>query len=510
MKGGDLSNSAVRRFRAAFLIMVLLGAFIGASIPASANFHLMKIREVYAGGPDTPGAQFVELQMTSAGQTQVQGHSVRIYDSSGAVVSTFTFNSPVASSANGSSILVATPAAVTAFGVAADLSMTPVIPALGGKVCFVGVDCVSWGSYVDSDTGTPFNTYDGLVPGASAFRFGSDSGNSASDFRHAAPTPRNNAGNTTTAVCCTLGFTVTSVLVNESDGSVNLDVVRSGNTSDAVSVDYATGNGTALAGSDFTATSGTLNFASGETSKTINVSIASDPEEYSENFFVRLRSLSSGFFTSPDALVTIQGEFSPTAPTPPQNLVVVGGQNKITLTWEASAADGGAPVTNYRIYRGATSGNLSVLTTIGNALAYVDSPLPAGITGYYQVTALNSAGESAPSNEASATTNPPPPQPPSAPLNPRAEPSLGLVTVTWDSPESIGSSPITQYQVQTRAQGATGWNHLAYVNGETTTYVHDNCRLLVERFCQYRIRAFNSVGAGPFSTPVVEALGTKL
>ena len=43
-----------------------------------------------------------------------------------------------------------------------------------------------------------------------------------------------------------------------------------------MSVNYATGNGTATAGSDYTATSGTLNFAIGQTNATFTVPIIND------------------------------------------------------------------------------------------------------------------------------------------------------------------------------------------------------------------------------------------
>jgi hypothetical protein len=53
-------------------------------------------------------------------------------------------------------------------------------------------------------------------------------------------------------------------------------VTRSGDTAPAVQVDFATQDGTAHAGIDYTATSGTLNFGPGETMKTVAVPILSN------------------------------------------------------------------------------------------------------------------------------------------------------------------------------------------------------------------------------------------
>ncbi len=61
-----------------------------------------------------------------------------------------------------------------------------------------------------------------------------------------------------------------------------------------VSVNYATANGAALSGSDYVSASGTLNFAPGETTKTIDVGIIGDTAgETDENFFLNLSNASS-------------------------------------------------------------------------------------------------------------------------------------------------------------------------------------------------------------------------
>ncbi|MFN2623250.1 MAG: Calx-beta domain-containing protein [Chthoniobacterales bacterium] len=93
----------------------------------------------------------------------------------------------------------------------------------------------------------------------------------------------------------TIQFTSPTYSVNENAGSVSVTVVRSGGVQLAVSADYATSNGTAQAPSDYTATSGTLTFASGETQKTINVPINDDAlVEGNETFNVTLSNPSAG------------------------------------------------------------------------------------------------------------------------------------------------------------------------------------------------------------------------
>ena len=77
--------------------------------------------------------------------------------------------------------------------------------------------------------------------------------------------------------------------VNEAAGTATFTVTLSAASGLAVSVNYATSNGTATAGADFTTTSGTLNFAAGVTSQTITVSILNDSVfEQSEDFNVLL------------------------------------------------------------------------------------------------------------------------------------------------------------------------------------------------------------------------------
>ena len=63
-----------------------------------------------------------------------------------------------------------------------------------------------------------------------------------------------------------------------------------------MSVDYATADGTAKAGEDYTAVSGTLSFAAGETEKTVHVPILDDEvDEGREQFEMRLSNESGAY-----------------------------------------------------------------------------------------------------------------------------------------------------------------------------------------------------------------------
>ncbi|MBI4324350.1 MAG: hypothetical protein HY674_03725, partial [Chloroflexi bacterium] len=74
----------------------------------------------------------------------------------------------------------------------------------------------------------------------------------------------------------TLSFSAPAYTINENDGSATITVTRSGGDNGAVSVDYATEDGTALDGADYTGRTGTLSFLSGQTSKTFTIPIRED------------------------------------------------------------------------------------------------------------------------------------------------------------------------------------------------------------------------------------------
>ncbi|BBO31529.1 carbohydrate-binding domain-containing protein [Lacipirellula parvula] len=88
-----------------------------------------------------------------------------------------------------------------------------------------------------------------------------------------------------TAVPGVLALGTSLITVNEAAGTVSIPVVRTGGSDGTVGLRYTTVNATALAGSDYTAKSGLVVFAPGETTKSIVVPITDDLlDEISETF----------------------------------------------------------------------------------------------------------------------------------------------------------------------------------------------------------------------------------
>lgn len=81
---------------------------------------------------------------------------------------------------------------------------------------------------------------------------------------------------------------------NYEGGIMTFTVTLSAPLNSAFTVDFATADYEAFAGEDYVATSGTLTFAPGETTKTFTVQIiADDVEEYDEQFYIQLSNPSA-------------------------------------------------------------------------------------------------------------------------------------------------------------------------------------------------------------------------
>ena len=105
-----------------------------------------------------------------------------------------------------------------------------------------------------------------------------------------------------------VGISVADARVEEGAGAVlAFAVTLERAAGGAVTVDYATSDGTAQAGVDYTATSGTLTFDAGDTEKTVEVPVLDDShDEGDEALTLRLSNASGGRLADAEATGTIE------------------------------------------------------------------------------------------------------------------------------------------------------------------------------------------------------------
>ncbi len=128
------------------------------------------------------------------------------------------------------------------------------------------------------------------------------------------------------------------------------------------------------------------------------VATTQDPvSAYGGNVYTyRVTTINSTGSGSPPSTVTV--------PQSPTGLVATAGNAQVSLSWSAPSSNGGSAITGYNVYRGTTAGGeSSVPVATVTTSTYADTGLTNGQTYYYTVKAVNSAGTSAASNEASAT-----------------------------------------------------------------------------------------------------------
>jgi hypothetical protein len=120
-------------------------------------------------------------------------------------------------------------------------------------------------------------------------------------------------------------FSASSYSVNEDAGLITITVTRTGSTASSASVSYSTADVSAVTGSDYNGTSGTLSFAAGETSKSFTVRILDDTvTESNETFRVALSGPTNVSAGSPTtATVTIVDNDKARGRKTPRGIVTV-------------------------------------------------------------------------------------------------------------------------------------------------------------------------------------------
>ncbi|NJN66946.1 MAG: hypothetical protein HC884_09620 [Chloroflexaceae bacterium] len=162
--------------------------------------------------------------------------------------------------------------------------------------------------------------------------------------------------------------------VSEAAGSIRLKVQRTSGSAGSVTVRYDTFDGSAAAGSDYTAASGTLTFAAGETSRSIVVPVRNDPMvEGNENLLIVLSNVTGGASLGSRSLAVLtilDDDASPDG----SGIIHIR-----TATVMVNEADGSATITVERT--GGSAGNVMVRyeTLDETAMAGSDYPYWTGM-----------------------------------------------------------------------------------------------------------------------------------
>jgi len=182
----------------------------------------------------------------------------------------------------------------------------------------------------------------------------------------------------------------------------------------------------------------------------------------------------------------------------PAGLVAKGGPGFIFLNWTAPVNVGIPPLTQYAIYRGTSSGGYgSPLSTFGsNTATYNDTTATPGTQYFYVIKAINTAGSSPASDEATAEATTSAQSVPGAPTDLQAVGHSGYVILTWAAPANAGNPSFTQYYVY-RGATAGSLTILAYVPAGTLTY-NDTTASPGNPYV-YVVKAVNTFGSSPAS-----------
>jgi fibronectin type 3 domain-containing protein len=178
---------------------------------------------------------------------------------------------------------------------------------------------------------------------------------------------------------------------------------------------------------------------------------------------------------------------APPPPAAPTGLEALAGNTQVNLAWTASTG-----AASYHVKRSTTNGGPYTQVSAPTAANFTDTGLTNGTIYYYVVSALNSAGESANSSQATATPAAPA-TPPPAPTGLEAIAGNAQVSLTWTA-----SAGATSYHVK---RGTTSGGPYTQVAVPTTSSDTDT-GLTNGTTYYYVVSALNAVGESANSAEV--------
>ena len=243
--------------------------------------------------------------------------------------------------------------------------------------------------------------------------------------------------------------------------SATFTVSLSGPSGRPISVDYATANGTAIAPADYAVTSGTLNFAPGDTTKQVTVLVNGDTlDEVNETFTVNLSNESNATIADPQGTGTITDDDA--TPT-------------LAIT-DATVTEGNLPATVDATFTVSLSAPAGQTVTVQAASVNDTATAPGDYTTLTPTTLSFVAGET--TKQVSVTVNGDALNEPNEtffvnlanPTNATIVDGHGVGTITDDDPlPALSVNDVTVSEGNAGTANATFTVTLAPVSGRTVT-----------------------------------------
>ncbi len=201
----------------------------------------------------------------------------------------------------------------------------------------------------------------------------------------------------------------------------------------------------------------------------------------------------------------------PTSPAPevavtfadaPASLTATRANGQAGLTWKAPASNGGSAIIDYVVQSSADGGR--TWKAVAHKASTMTTMTVTGLangTGYlFRIAAVNGVGTGAFTTPTVAVV---PATFADAATAVAAKRGNGQVGLTWKAPASNGGSAITDYVVQSSADGGKTWKAFAHKASAATTMTVTG--LANGTGYLFRIAAVNRIGTGPFTelTPAV-------
>jgi len=188
-------------------------------------------------------------------------------------------------------------------------------------------------------------------------------------------------------------------------------------------------------------------------------------------------------------------------PATPTGLQATAGNAQVSLSWTASTS-----ATSYHVKRSTTNGGPYTQVSAPATANFVDTGLSNGTAYFYVVSAVNAAGESANSSQASATPVAPA-TPPATPTGLQATPGNAEVSLTWTA-----STGATSYHVkrsttsggpytQIAAPASANYTDTGLTNGTTYYYVVSAVNSAGESASSSQVSATPVAPPAPPATP---------